>query len=61
MTQSVNKVLEYCRNVLWWIIVENAKGQLPLTDDQKARIDQAERIAAQALKDITQSENDDEL
>ena len=42
--------LRYAERCLWWLIVQNSKGELHLTSDQLAVIDQAQRIAEDALK-----------
>jgi hypothetical protein len=47
----MREALEYCRNVLWWILVQHAKGSIALTSDQRAVVDQAHQVADEALKE----------
>lgn len=51
MSQKLREALEYARNCLWWLIVESEKGNLELSADQKAAIDQAEQLAEDALRE----------
>ena len=60
MSAKLREALQHARNCLWWLLVQNGKGNLPLTDDQKAVIDQAEQLAEDALKNADSDEGGDQ-